>query len=217
VSEAAPDYADDTVLVPALRRRDEGAFAWLLDRYSGSLRRVARAHVATDAVAEEVVQETWLAVINGIDRFEQRSSVKTWIHRITMNIARTKGVREHRTMPFSSLVAEAEDVEPAVDPGRFVTAPGARAGSWAAPPVAWDEEPEARLFAGETVAVVRAAVEALPPGQQLVVTMRDLYGWSAEEVCNALDLSETNQRVLLHRGRAKVRRALERHFEETNR
>jgi RNA polymerase sigma-70 factor (ECF subfamily) len=216
VSSAIPDYTDDAMLVGALRARDEVAFGWLLDRYSASLRRVARAHVATDAAADEVVQETWLAVINGIGRFEQRSSVKTWIHRITLNIARTRGVREHRSVPFSSLATEAEGAEPAVDPARFVPANRTGAGSWAAPPVPWDEEPEARLFAGETLAVVQAAIATLPSGQQLVITLRDLEGWTADDVCNALDVTETNQRVLLHRARAKVRRALERHFEESN-
>jgi RNA polymerase sigma-70 factor (ECF subfamily) len=214
---AQADYADDEVLVAALRARDEDAFTWLLDRYTGSLRRVARAHVATDAAADEVVQETWLAVINGIGRFEQRSSLKTWIHRILVNIARTKGVREHRSVPFSSLVSEAGSADPAVDPARFVPAGGALAGGWASPPVAWDEEPESRLLAAETLAVVQRAISALPTGQQSVITLRDLEGWDSIDVCNTLDISETNQRVLLHRARAKVRQALERHFEELTR
>ena len=124
---AAPDYSDDDVLVAALRARDEDAFAWLLDRYTGSLRRLARAHVSTDAAADEVVSEAWLAVITGIDRFEQRSSLKTWIHRIVLNLARTKGTREHRSVPFSSLASEADSSEAAVDPDRFRPAgtPGA--------------------------------------------------------------------------------------------
>ncbi len=209
-----PDYSDDDVLVAALRARDEGAFAWLLDRYSSSLRRLARAHVSNDAAADEVVSETWLAVITGIDRFEQRSSLKTWIHRIVLNIARTKGTREHRSVPFSSLTSEADTAAPAVDPDRFRPAGKPGAGAWAAPPVPWDEEPETRLAAGETLDVVRRAIAALPPGQQMVITLRDLEGWRADEVCNALDLSETNQRVLLHRARSKVRTALEDHFEE---
>jgi RNA polymerase sigma-70 factor, ECF subfamily len=209
------DYSDDDVLVTALRARDEAAFAWLLDRYSGSLQRLARAHVSSGAAADEVVGETWLAVITGIDRFEQRSSLKTWIHRIVLNIARTKGTREHRTVPFSSLVAEADTPDAAVDPDRFRPAGTPGAGTWASPPVPWDEEPETHLSAGETLDVVRRAVAALPSGQQTVITLRDLEGWRADEVCNALDLSETNQRVLLHRARAKVRAALEQHFEES--
>jgi RNA polymerase sigma-70 factor (ECF subfamily) len=211
---AALDYSHDDVLVAALRARDEDAFAWLLDRYSGSLRRLARAHVSSDAAADEVVSEAWLAVITGIDRFEQRSSLKTWIHRIVLNIARTKGTREHRSVPFSSLASEADAAESVVDPDRFRPAGTPGAGSWASPPVPWDEEPETSLSAGETLDAVRRAIATLPPGQQMVIILRDLEGWRADEVCNALDLSETNQRVLLHRARSKVRTALEDHFEE---
>jgi len=213
VADVAADYADDRVLVDALRRGDEAAFGWLLDRYHASLTRLARSYVATSAAADEVVQETWMAVITGIDRFEQRSSVKTWLHRILANRARTKGAREHRTAPFASLADEVEADEPAVDPSRF-RARGRRAGAWASPPPPWDEEPEARLLAAETRSVIDAAVAALPPNQQRVLTLRDLEGWTATEVCNALELSETNQRVLLHRARAKVRGALEAHFED---
>jgi RNA polymerase sigma-70 factor (ECF subfamily) len=174
-------------------------------------------YVATDAIADEVVSEAWLAVIKGIDRFEQRSSLKTWIHRIVMNLARTRGVREHRSVPFSSLADDATGTEPAVDPQRFVPRGQPGGGAWAAPPVPWDEEPETELFARDTLEVVRAAVAELPTGQQTVITLRDLEGWSAPEVCNALGISETNQRVLLHRARAKVRTALERHFQESAR
>src|SRR3954452_24429753 len=165
----ASDYTDDSILVTALRARDEDAFAWLLDRYSASLRRLARAYVSSDAAADEVVSETWLAVITGIDRFEQRSSLKTWIHRIVMNIARTKGTREHRSVPFSSLAAEAGVPETAVDPGRFQPKGTPGAGAWASPPVPWDEEPETRVSANETLAVVRSAIAELPPGQQMVI------------------------------------------------
>jgi RNA polymerase sigma-70 factor (ECF subfamily) len=212
---AVDPYADDDVLVAALRDRDDGAFAWLLDRYTGSLKRLARSYVATDAVADDVVGEAWLAVIKGIDRFEQRSSLKTWIHRIVMNLARTRGVREHRSIPFSSLTDEAASEEPAVDPQRFVPHGLPGAGAWAAPPVPWDEEPETQLAARATLDAVQAAIAELPPGQQMVITLRDLEGWGSDEVCNALDISETNQRVLLHRARAKVRAALERHFQES--
>ena len=209
------DYTNDEILVAALRVRDDAAFAWLLDQYSGTLRRLARAHVASDAAADEVVQEAWLAVITGIGRFERRSSLKTWIHRIVLNIARTKGMREHRTVPFASLASEADSAEPAIDPARFQPAATPGVGHWASPPVPWDEEPETRLAAGETLDVVRRAVAELPAGQQMVITLRDLEGWPSGEVCNALDISETNQRVLLHRARAKVRTALEHHFEES--
>ncbi len=210
------DFTDDDALVGALRAGDEAAFAWLVDRYSASLRRLARNFVSTDATADEVVQETWLAVITGIARFEQRASVKTWVHRILVNVARTKGVREHRSTPFSSFGSDADGVEPAVDPDRFQRS-GAALGAWAAPPSPWDEVPDGRLLAGETLAVVQQAVGALPPGQRAVIQMRDLDGFDAPEVCNALGLSETNQRVLLHRARAKVRQALEVHFEESDR
>jgi RNA polymerase sigma-70 factor (ECF subfamily) len=209
------NYTNDDVLVAALRARDESAFAWLLDTYSGSLRRVARSYVATDSAADEVVAEAWLAVITGIGRFEQRSSFKTWIHRIVMNLARTKGTREHRSVPFASFAAEADTWEPAVDPARFQPPGSTGAGHWASPPVPWDEEPETSLSAGETLVVVRRAIAGLPEGQQVVITLRDLEGWRSDEVCNALDISETNQRVLLHRARAKVRAALEQHFEES--
>ena len=209
-------FADERVLVDGLRRGDEAAFSWLFDRYDGSLRRLARTYVSTAASADEVVGETWLAVIKGIDRFEGRSSVSTWIYRILANIARTRGVREQRSIPFSSAAGALDDGDgPVVDPGRFRPRGAEAAGSWAAPPVAWDDEPEARLTSRETLAAVQAAIEALPPAQREVITLRDIEGWTAEEARNALELSETNQRVLLHRARAKVRRALESYFEKT--
>lgn len=208
-------FSDDRVLVDALQRGDEDAFGWLVDRYDGSLRRLARTYVPTQAVADDVVQETWLAVIKGIDRFEGRAAVSTWLYRILANIARTRGVREHRTIPFSSAPgALDEGAGPAVEPDRFGTVGNPGYGQWAAPPTPWDDEPEARLESRETVAAVRAAVEMLPAAQREVITLRDLEGWSSTEVRNALGLSETNQRVLLHRARAKVRRALEEYFEE---
>lgn len=193
-------------LVEALRDRDETAFASLLDRYSSSMGRVARMYVRSEAVADEVVQETWLGVIEGIDRFEGRSPLKTWIFRILTNIAKTRGERESRTLAFSTLAGD-ED-EPAVDPDRFLEA----SQHWASPP---EPFPEAALLARETLDVVERTIEELPASQQAVITLRDVGGWSAEEVCNVLELSETNQRVLLHRARSRVRRALEVYFEET--
>jgi RNA polymerase sigma-70 factor (ECF subfamily) len=208
-------FTDDQVLVAALRRGDEDAFAWLIDRYNGSLRRLARTYVSTAAVADDVVADTWLAVVKGIDRFEGRSAVSTWLYRILANIARTRGVREHRTIPFSSAAGAMEDgAGPAVEPERFGVPGDPGYGQWASMPTPWNDEPEASLESRETLAAVRAAVEALPPAQREVITLRDLEGWTSTEVRNALDLSETNQRVLLHRARAKVRRALEQHFEE---
>jgi len=209
------DYLDDTVLVSALRDGDEGAFGWLLGRYDGSLRRVAMSYVQTRAVADEVVQDTWVGVINGIDRFEGRSSLKTWLYRILMNIARARGVHEHRSVPFASASAVLEDGgEPAIDPDRFLSAPADDpAGHWVSFPLPWEHEPEDRLEAAETVAVVREAMRTLPPAQQEVMTLRDVEAWTSSEICDALNISETNQRVLLHRARAKVRRALEKYFE----
>jgi RNA polymerase sigma-70 factor (ECF subfamily) len=209
------DYSDDVVLVQSLRDGDEAAFAWMLDRYHGPLHRTARMYVATDAQADEVVQETWLGVLKTIDRFEQRSSVKSWLYRILMNIARTRGVRESRSVPFSSAANALDDgAEPTFAPDRF-RPPGDPEwpGHWASFPLDWEHQPESRLLAGETMTLVAGAIEALPPAQREVLTLRDLDGWSSSEVCNALGLSETNQRVLLHRGRAKVRSALELYFE----
>jgi len=212
---AGSSYADETVLVPALRGGDEAAFAWLLDRYQNSLRRVAMSYVQSRAVADEVVQETWMGVISGIDRFEGRSSLKTWIFRILVNVARSRGVREHRSVPFAAASWALEDgADPTIDPDRFSPAPTQYpAGHWTSFPLAWEHEPADRLEAGETVAIVREAMRDLPPAQHEVMTLRDVEGWSSGEICDALNLSETNQRVLLHRGRSKVRRALEEYFE----
>jgi len=211
----ASPFADDGALAAALRAGDEAAFAWLVDRYDGSLRRLARTYVSTPSVADEVVQDTWLAVIKGIDGFQGRSSVSTWIYRILANIARTRGVREQRTVPFSSAAGALEEGDgPAVDPDRFRPR-GFAAGHWSAPPTPWDDEPERRLASRETLGAVEAAIALLPPAQREVITLRDVEGWTAEEVCNALDLTETNQRVLLHRARSKVRGALEVHFERS--
>jgi RNA polymerase sigma-70 factor, ECF subfamily len=192
----------ETSVVEALRDGDEETFRRLVREYGPSMLRVARMYVSSRAVAEEVVQETWLAVLNGIGAFEGRSSLKTWIFRILTNIAKTRGRRETRSVPFSAL---APDDEHAVDPDRF-----AENGQWAAPPRAWG--PEERLLGAEAIAVVEDAIAMLPPSQALVITMRDVEGWSAEEARNALDISETNQRVLLHRARSKVRQALEDYF-----
>jgi RNA polymerase sigma-70 factor, ECF subfamily len=212
---AAADFSNDGALVGALRDGDERAFSWLLERYGSPLHRTARMYVATDAQADEVVQETWVAVLRGIDRFEQRSSLKTWLYRILMNIARTRGVKEARTIPFSSAAGVmTEGAEPTFDPDRFRPPTDPEwPGHWASFPLDWEHQPEARLLAGETLALVAKVVETLPPAQREVLTLRDVEGWTSAEVCNALELTETNQRVLLHRGRAKVRRALESYFE----
>ncbi len=211
----APDVTDpDAALLAGLRAGDEAAFEELVDRYSPAMLRVARMYVPSQAVAEEVVQEAFLGVLTGIERFEGRSSLKTWLFRILVNRARTRGERERRTVPFAALAGrEAEGDEPAVAAERFLGADHAgRADHWAAPPERWDESPERSLQSAETLRVVQEAVEGLPPMQRLVITMRDLEGWGSDEVRNALEISETNQRVLLHRARSKVRAALEAYF-----
>ena len=202
-------------LLRGLKSGDESSFAWLVDRYSASLLRVALVYVRDRAVAEEVVQETWLGVIRGIERFEGRSSLKTWIFRILANKAKTRGERERRTMPFSALNG-AGPTEPAVDPERFLDADHPTwPGHWASPPASWEGIPEDRLLAGETLGRIQDAIADLPAAQAHVITLRDVEGWSAEEVCALLGVSGGNQRVLLHRARSKVRRALEDYFEDT--
>lgn len=189
----------ETSVVGALRAGDEAAFAMLVKEYSPAMLRVARMYVGSRAAAEEVVQDAWIGVLNGIGRFEGRSSLKTWIFRILTNIAKTRGQREGRSIPFSSLASGDEHT---VDPDRF-----AEDGHWSSPPRSFG--PEERLLGRETLDVVERAIAALPPSQALVITMRDVEGFGAEETRNVLGISETNQRVLLHRARSKVRQALE--------
>jgi len=204
---------DDAAVIAALRARDERVFADLMRMYNASLLRVALIYVATRAVAEDVVQETWIGVLNGIDRFEGRSSLKTWIFRILTNRAKTRGEREGRSVPFSSFASDVDADEGAtVDADRFQRS-GQFEGAWTSAPSRWSELPENRLVGNETIEVAQAAIAALPESQRAVITMRDVDGWSSEEVRNVLGLSESNQRVLLHRARAKVRRALETYLE----
>ena len=195
----------ETSLVEALRAGDEAAFRALVREYAPAMLRVARLYVGSRAVAEEVVQEAWLGVLNGIRSFEGRSTLKTWIFRILTNIAKTRGQREGRSIPFSALAGD--ESEPAVDPDRFLGEDSRWPGHWASPPRSFG--PEEQLLSDETMRVVEGAIAELPPSQALVITMRDVEGFSAEEARNALDFSETNQRVLLHRARSKVRQALE--------
>jgi RNA polymerase sigma-70 factor (ECF subfamily) len=203
--------SDDAALLERLRAGDEGAFMELVDRLTPVMRRVARMYVSTDAVADEVVQEAWLGVLKGLDRFEGRSSLRTWILRIVSNTAKTRGVREGRSVPFASLSGPDE---PAWDPADFRPADAPEwPGHWASIPSDWSTLPEDRVLSSETFGVIREAVDALPPMQAQVIRLRDVLGWTGEEVRNALDLTETNQRVLLHRARAKVRRALDAYFE----
>jgi RNA polymerase sigma-70 factor, ECF subfamily len=200
----------DRLLVQRLRQGDEAAFEQLIDTYHGPLLRLARTFVRDREVAAEVVQETWLGVIRGIERFEGRSSLRTWIFRILTNTARKRGVREARTIPFAALAGA--DGEEAVDPDRFLPAGAMWAGHWAAPPASWGTDPEQAVLADEARGAIEAAIAVLPDLQRQVVTLRDVEGWSSEEVCELLELTEGNQRVLLHRARAKVRQALEDYF-----
>jgi RNA polymerase sigma-70 factor, ECF subfamily len=204
--------AAEAELLDALRAGHESAFSALVQKYHTSILRVARLYVSSPATAEEVAQETWLAVLNGIDRFEGRSALKTWIFRIVTNIARTRGQRDARSIPFSSLGQETS--EPAVDPDRFAPAGERWAGHWKSYPDRWDTLPEERLVGAETRARVQRAIDRLPLTQRQVITLRDVEGWEPEEVCSALEISETNQRVLLHRARSKVRQALEGYLEK---
>ena len=203
----APMDAADAKLVAALRAGDEDAFRRVVVEWHPMLLRVAQIFVPSRAVAEEVVQETWLRVLGALDRFEGRSSLRTWVFRILVNTAKTRAQREGRVVPFSALNDPGRVPEPAVDADRFLDADHERyPGHWSSPPRALPEE---RLLAAETRDVISAAIDELPAAQRAVITLRDVSGWDAADVCNALDLTEVNQRVLLHRARAKVRRALE--------
>jgi RNA polymerase sigma-70 factor (ECF subfamily) len=205
---AAVTSREDMLVVEALRQGDERVFEALVDRYHATLIRLARMYVRDRAVAEEVVQETWLGVLNGLDRFEARSSLKTWIFRILTNRAKTRGQRETRSVPFSALAHPDELERPSVDPGRFRGRDELFYGHWSSPPRPWADVPEEQLLARETRERIAAAITELSPAQREVISLRDVEGWSSDEVCNALDLSETNQRVLLHRARTKVRQTL---------
>jgi RNA polymerase sigma-70 factor, ECF subfamily len=210
MTEVATGRTDEAQLVEALRRGDEAAFAALVERYHASLARLAATFVRSGAVAEEVVQETWLSVLRGIDRFEGRSSLKTWVFRILVNTAKTRAVREGRVVPFSSLADDAEPGGPAVDSDRFLGPHHPEwPGHWDAPPASWENVPESRLLGREALDLVARAIEELPDAQRQVITLRDVQGFPADEVCSLLELSEGNQRVLLHRARSRVRAVLE--------
>ena len=191
---------DDGSVIEALRRGDEGAFARLVDQYHSSLRRVARLYIANRAIADEVVQDTWLGVIQGIWAFEGRSALKTWIFRILINRAKTRAVREGRLVASPRFDAAVEAAEAAVTP---------EPGRWTDPPPDLGASPERWLLAQEARHHLESAIVALPEHQRLVLILRDVEGCSTEEVCNALGFQETNIRVLLHRARVKVRAALE--------
>jgi len=209
ISVSDSSSPDERILLQRLRAGDEDAFAGLVARHHGALLRLARVFVPSRQVAEEVVQETWLAVIKGLPTFEGRSSLKTWIFRILTNRAKTRGVREARSVPFAALTSPDSEHEAAVDPSRF--RPN---GSWASPPRRWESRtPEKMLMDKRALERLASALDELPPNQAAVVTLRDLEQLDAAQVCHILDVSEANQRVLLHRGRSKLRLALEEHFD----
>ena len=199
----------DYELVERLRSGDERAFAELVDRYSPSMLAVARTHVASREVAEDVVQDTWLALLKGIDGFEGRSSLRTWLFRVLVNIAKTRGVREKRSTPVDlHVVAD----QPRVDPDRFRSDDVQWPGHWVRFPMPWRESPEHSLLSGEALDLVRRELARLPEQQRIVVSLRDVDGYDADEVCTLLDVTAANQRVLLHRGRARIREALAGYF-----
>lgn len=200
----------DEVLVARLRDRDEAAFALVLDAWSGGLLRLARSFVSTNDSAEEVVQDTWLAVVKGIGGFEGRSALKTWVYRVLVNTAKRRGARESRTIPLSSLRPD-EDTGPTVDPARFQGPDEPFPGHWREFPAPWPSPERAALDAEIRTQLV-SALEKLPDRQRRVITLRDVQGYDSDEVCRILDISAANQRVLLHRARAFVRGELERYF-----
>jgi len=204
---------DDAALVAALVRGDEAAFIALVDRYHAAMIRAACRFVPSPAIAEEVVQETWIGLFRGIDGFAGRSSLKTWLFTILLNQARRRGAAEHRSVPFSALShGQGDPVGPSVDPERFFPSGHPDAGHWTRALASWGSSVEDALLSMEVAALIRQNIDALPEGIRLVITLRDLEGWSADEVCNGLGISDTNQRVRLHRARSRVRDTLERYF-----
>ena len=208
-----PSHDVEADLLVSLRRGDEAAFASIVNDWSPMLQRVARTYVSTDASAQEIVQETWLAVLRGLDRFEGRSSLKTWVFRILTNLGKTRGVRESRSVPWSSL-SPADSSGPTVDPRRFRGLEDGWPSHWTSvgSPRPWEPSPEDATVAGEIRGEVARALTELPERQRTVVALRDVHGMSSDEVCEALTISAANQRVLLHRGRARLREALDSYY-----
>jgi RNA polymerase sigma-70 factor (ECF subfamily) len=203
----------DSDVLARLRSGDETAFAELVDRWSPAMLRIARAYVATAPSAEDAVQDTWLGVLRGLPRFEGRSSLRTWVFSILVNQARSRGAREARTVPLSALGRD-DDTGPTVDPDRFQGPDDSHPGGWkpGAQPVSWEGQPEGRVLAGEALRLLGSALTLLPPRQRTIVTLRDVQGLTSEEACEALGITAQNQRVLLHRGRAVLRKALEDYY-----
>jgi RNA polymerase sigma-70 factor (ECF subfamily) len=202
---------DDAVLVGRLREGDESAFDEAIAALYAPMLGVARGYVRSRSLAEEVVQEAWVSMLEGLDRFEGRSTLRTWGMRIVANIARDRAVREARTIPFSAF--EADGDERSVEPERFNRVDEPYPDGWRSFPRDWRTLPETRLLGRETLDVVARAIAELPESQRVVVTLRDVHGFRSDEVCEVLDISPGNQRVLLHRARARIRNRLERHFD----
>jgi RNA polymerase sigma-70 factor (ECF subfamily) len=212
---ANPSLPNDERLAGQLRDRDEAAFTQVVDAWSPGMLRLARSFVTTDASAQEVVQDTWIAVIRGVGVFEGRSSLKTWAFRILVNTAKRRGERESRIVPWSSWAAEESDLRPTVDPARFQGPTEEYPGHWREFPKAWPS-PETQALAAEIRDTLSAAVRELPARQRIVITLRDIEGYTADEVCVILDITAANQRVLLHRARGIVRGRLEAYFDSTH-
>lgn len=210
---SVPAAVSDQELVDRLRSGDEQTFVDLVRRWSPSMLRLARRHVGSEASAEDVVQEAWLGVLEGLDRFEGRSSLRTYVFTILVNRAKTRGVREHRTVPVPAAASDDSSTGPVVDPGRFQGPDGDYPGHWtsAGQPQAW-QQPENRIVARETMSEVERALDALPERQRIVVILRDVQGLSSDEVCGILQVTAVNQRMLLHRGRSALRAVLEDYY-----
>jgi RNA polymerase sigma-70 factor (ECF subfamily) len=209
----APPPTDELDLVLALRAGDEDAFTQLVNRYQSGMLQIALAYVPSHAIAEEVVQEAWLGVLQGIARFEQRSQLKTWITRIVINRAKRRGSEEARTIPFSGVPSARQELGPSLGPDRFRGPSDLWPGHWWSLPTNWSGMPEVRALSREMLGQVRNALDLLPERQREVITLRDVLGYSSIEVCNVLAISDTNERVLLHRARSRVRAAVERYME----
>jgi RNA polymerase sigma-70 factor (ECF subfamily) len=208
VHHAADD--DERDLLEALRAGDERAFVTLVERYHPGMIRLAQQYVRDRSAAEGVAQEAWLQILEGLERFEARSSLKTWIFGVVLNCARARARRDRRTVPFSVIAPTANDpFEPTVEPSRFRGSGDQYPGGWVSFPPSWGDAPDQRLLVTEARQYLQSAIDSLPPNQRVVVVLRDVQGLTAEQACSVLQLSAANQRVLLHRGRSRVRRAIE--------
>jgi RNA polymerase sigma-70 factor (ECF subfamily) len=210
VSDTDLASSRDLPTIQLLLDGDETTFTMLVDQHQPAMLRLAQMHVASRAVAEEVVQEAWIGILKGLRTFEGRSSLRTWMYKIVTNLAKTRGVREGRSLPFSALAGDDDPVDPSWFQGSKDRFPG----GWRTFPDDWRGIPEDRLLGQETLDHISRALDGMPAAQAEVVRLRDVLGWSSDEVCNALDLTETNQRVLLHRGRNRIRRELDAYLSE---